>query len=253
MVIYNYPSEEELVGKRFLNLTVISVDRHLCECVCDCGTNRVLRIKLLGKTKSCGCARKSSNKNRTLDLKGQVFDQLTVVGRLEDYVSKWVCLCKCGIETIVNTSALRSGNKRSCGCLWEEARKEQVKKIAISRRLAKGFPEDFQMTPFNRIEREKTKPLVKDVLKRDSFCCAWCSKQREDFLLEVHHLVPWSVSDGLRFEKTNLVTLCKDCHYAIHQGNYKGQVNPIMTILLQGFANYQESQSSREESNAYLL
>lgn len=251
--IYTDFSEESIVGKKFEKLTVLSIDKSICQCVCDCGVERSLPKNMLGKTKSCGCARRESNKDRTFNLQGQVFGRLTVVNQAEGYVNKWVCSCECGNDSIVSTSALRAGNNRSCGCLWQEACKEQVKKIAVSRRLAKGFPEDFQMSSFNRIEREKTRPLVRQILNRDSFCCAWCSKQREESVIEVHHLVPWSISDELRFEKSNLVSLCGDCHLKIHKNNSRGPVDEIMTILLQGFANFQEEYFNREELNACIL
>lgn len=253
MAIYSSLSGQELVGKKFENLTVLSVDKVICHCICDCGVERSLRVKLLGKTKSCGCARQISNKNRALDLQGQTFERLTVVGQTEGYTNVWDCICDCGNRISVSTSALRGGNNRSCGCLWEEACREQAKKIAVSRRIAKGFPEDFQMSSFNRIERGKARPLVSKVLTRDGFCCAWCSAEKKDIAVDVHHLVPWSLSADLRFETSNMVSLCRNCHRKIHQNNHFGPVDEIMTILLKGFVNYQEEHLIKEGENIVNL
>lgn len=35
---------------------------------------------------------------------------------------RWLCLCDCGVEKIVRQEYLKSGNTRSCGCLYRESR-----------------------------------------------------------------------------------------------------------------------------------
>lgn len=42
----------------------------------------------------------------------------------------WLCLCDCGNEKVINTSALRAGFTRSCGCLQKEV-------VAAQGRLAR--------------------------------------------------------------------------------------------------------------------
>ena len=56
------------------------------------------------------------------DLKGKIFDKLTVVdyaGYNETYkISKWLCKCFCGVEVIRMASTLtRFKNQHSCGCM----------------------------------------------------------------------------------------------------------------------------------------
>lgn len=62
----------DLTGQRFGRLTVLSrtpvKDRPRWNCICDCGTEKVLPTEsLLGGTKSCGCFRRewAKDKNRT--------------------------------------------------------------------------------------------------------------------------------------------------------------------------------------------
>lgn len=57
------------------------------------------------------------------DLTGKQFGNLTVISRVEDYVSpkgthksRWLCQCKCGNTTVVTGDNLRSGNTTTCGC-----------------------------------------------------------------------------------------------------------------------------------------
>lgn len=51
---------KDLTGQQFYRFTVLShygVSRrgHLWECLCECGTKKILPTCMLGKTKSCGC------------------------------------------------------------------------------------------------------------------------------------------------------------------------------------------------------
>ena len=53
-----------------------------------------------------------------LDLTGQKFYRLTVIepASSRNGLTRWKCLCKCGLITVVHTSSLTTGHTRSCGC-----------------------------------------------------------------------------------------------------------------------------------------
>lgn len=58
------------------------------------------------------------------DLTGQRFGKLTVIKRVDDYVSekgrrekRWECQCDCGNTTIVKEARLNENGTKSCGCL----------------------------------------------------------------------------------------------------------------------------------------
>lgn len=59
---------------------------------------------------------------KLIDLTGQKFGKLTVMGRApkdnKKGVVKWQCLCDCGSTTIVVSNNLRSEKTKSCGC-WK--------------------------------------------------------------------------------------------------------------------------------------
>ncbi len=57
---------------------------------------------------------------RHIDLTGQVFGRLTVVGRATQRPSYWSCVCVCGVPKDVHRSNLRNGNTTSCGCYHKE-------------------------------------------------------------------------------------------------------------------------------------
>lgn len=52
------------------------------------------------------------------------------------------------------------------------------------------------------------------VLRRDNYTCQCCSKKHVRF--EVHHII--FRSQGGSDDESNLITLCKECHDAIHSG-----------------------------------
>jgi hypothetical protein len=64
--------------------------------------------------------------------------------------------------------------------------------------------------------RSAWKELAKAILKRDNYTCFKCGANSK---LEVHHIKKWSRYPNLRFEPTNLITVCKKCHKKIHSRN----------------------------------
>jgi 5-methylcytosine-specific restriction endonuclease McrA len=54
----------------------------------------------------------------------------------------------------------------------------------------------------------------KDVLKRDKFKCRMpnCKNKTN---LQVHHIKKWSNASALRYELSNGITLCRQCHASI--------------------------------------
>lgn len=59
---------------------------------------------------------------KLIDLTGQRFGRLTVIGRADTKSKdvKWLCKCDCGNECITKGIYLRTGDTRSCGCLAKE-------------------------------------------------------------------------------------------------------------------------------------
>ena len=57
--------------------------------------------------------------SRCVDITGQRFGKLVVVGKTENKgkLTAWKCLCDCGNETTITTGHLKSGHTKSCGCI----------------------------------------------------------------------------------------------------------------------------------------
>lgn len=72
---------------------------------------------------------------KLIDLTGQRFGKLVVVGRGSDYVSprgfssvRWICRCDCGNTTEVGRTSLKSGSIKSCGCERNAVRNMEYEK-----------------------------------------------------------------------------------------------------------------------------
>lgn len=119
--------KKDLLGKVFGKLTVIEYmgpdeknNTFLWRCKCECGGETITRTSSLtsGKTKSCGCLRKVKERE---DFTGKVFGRLTVIEyagtRPPSRISRWKCKCECGKEIVTQSTHLKSGATKSCGCL----------------------------------------------------------------------------------------------------------------------------------------
>lgn len=120
----------DLRGRIFGRLTVLRPGVRLrgkksagafWECRCTCGRQVTVPGAELrrGRTKSCPLC-------RVIDLTGQIFGRLTVVGRAKAPRNRksgrtfWLCQCTCGRRIRVDSGSLRTENTRSCGCLGRE-------------------------------------------------------------------------------------------------------------------------------------
>ena len=88
------------------------------KCRCGCGTVKLVSSVSLrmGQSRSCGCL-------KFADLANMKFGRLLVIkmiGKNKTHQALWECQCDCGNKTISTTADLKSGNKKSCGCLQKE-------------------------------------------------------------------------------------------------------------------------------------
>jgi hypothetical protein len=170
----------DLTGQKFGRLTVIEMAEKVriknttkiyWKCLCDCGNEKNILLGSLrsGRTKSCGCLKsettKEKNKNKKIDLTGKRYGRLLVIrenGKSKNNNTKWLCQCDCGNETTVTGGNLSYGSVKSCGCL---AKEETSKRRKSSRRPNKynlenefgiGYVDDkefyFDLEDYNKIK-----------------------------------------------------------------------------------------------------
>lgn len=115
----------DLTGQVINELTVLHRDpedgsKWICKCSCGKITS-IQTGKLTHKLQlSCGHIKDS----KFIDLTGQRFGKLTVVGYLGN--QSWICKCDCGKETTALGHNLRHGGVKSCGCSTIEAYKKSM-------------------------------------------------------------------------------------------------------------------------------
>lgn len=243
---------KDITGQRFGNLVVQGLDQsirnvgykgstYIYRCLCDCGNVSLVRRGNLisGHTKSCGCMRGLAHREKMReqnDLTGRVFGRLLVLGRDVENFKKFACQCECGKITSVVGHDLKTGHTRSCGCLQVEVSSSILENMKREIRSAKGLDPEKQIGTDNDLQRALFRSsLQQEILQRDDYSCLWCSDK--GVYLNVHHLQTWKACPERRFDPTNLVTLCQECHKKIHHRSYHKNVDPYMTILLEGYSN----------------
>jgi len=78
-----------------------------------------------------------------------------------------------------------------------------------------------------------TKSIRIKIIQRDNDVCVLCGNSFN----VIHHIEKWADNIANRFEITNLVLLCKDCHKKVHKFNCKLEPNPILTNKLTIYIN----------------
>ena len=59
------------------------------------------------------------------------------------------------------------------------------------------------------------------ILERDNWLCQDCGLPLGEVELEAHHIKPWFLNRRERFNISNGITLCKDCHRKRHRSGWK--------------------------------
>ena len=68
--------------------------------------------------------------------------------------------------------------------------------------------------------RDFDDPIYKEwrrkVLRRDSYKCQMPGCKRRGKRMQVHHIQKWSSASSLRYDASNCITLCWDCHNEVN-------------------------------------
>lgn len=126
--------KDDMIGKTFGRWTVISFshrneqNRKYYNCICSCGTKRVVKGGSLkeGKSQSCGCLHKDTLtakiKKNSDNMIGKTIGRWTVISvshKDEQHRTVYYnCKCSCGTKRKVRSDSLLTS--KSCGCLQKE-------------------------------------------------------------------------------------------------------------------------------------
>jgi len=235
---YHSNQKYDLMDQTFGQLRVIGIAppradkkgmRWLCECSCGKITHQTSNALVKGGCYSCGCSkthrrhkdRKPSS--RRYNLIGQKFGSLLVISIAESTKNgDWLCQCECGKSCTMNSTQLRKGRAKSCGC-----------KKAASCRSANSKPPGYSgATARYSSYRSGAKrrnlifPLTRErfieLVQRDCFYCGR-PPQRSLTCSTKGIPIPHSkfcsngidrVDSSIGYVEDNIVTACADCNVA---------------------------------------
>ncbi len=170
--------------------------------------------------------------SRSKDLTGKRFGKLVVLKKTNKRYDKrvvWKCICDCGNEKFANTSVLKNGSVKSCGCLFKykkgkaafNALYRDYKKQAKNRGFEFNIPEE----DFRRLTSEN---------------CFYCDAEptQEFKRVGANGSYFYNGVDRLDNEKGyvkgNCVACCKVCNYAKRSMSYsqfKGWIRKVYSEL----------------------
>lgn len=118
-------SEQELIGKTFGKMTVLSIykdgsNAKKCLCRCECGHEKEAYLSNLmgGRTRSCGCS--AGGRKNKKDITGKRFGLLVAIRPTKERRTGsvvWECRCDCGNIVLWSRKELLSRRTPNCGCL----------------------------------------------------------------------------------------------------------------------------------------
>ena len=114
---------------------------------------------------------------------------------------------QCGHKSKISLNKFLCGRGRVCPRC---ARPRGIKHHAYNPNLTEADRQKRDM-----VGTYDMKKLRMEAYKRDHFTCQLCGDNRGGNLV-AHHLDGWSTDIDKRFELSNLITLCKECHKAFH-------------------------------------
>jgi hypothetical protein len=223
--VHTVPRYKDETGNRYGRLVVLKYagsnkrGNATWLCQCDCGEKATVLGSYLrsGWTQSCGCLHKEIAAERNfIDLVGHKYSRLTVIEQRESDKrggSRWLCQCDCGKTLVVSSHNLRSGNTKSCGCLWKD--------IVL---LPEGESAFNQL--YNRIKQDVrghefdlTKEQVRALIEQPCHYCGLPPSQK--MKVDTHGYNGGIVYNGIdRLDSTrgyvtgNVVPCCKYCNWA---------------------------------------
>lgn len=217
-----------LINRRFDKLLVLRQGEYVGKnnkhtqwvCLCDCGKEKSVRTTnlLKGMTKSCGCLKSPDltglKYGRLLVLKKAITRPVSKAGKIRtDY--SWDCVCDCGKLSSVQSSHLRSGGTKSCGCLQREmlpTTKYYHGVHFLIKEYRRGAAE-------RKIEWNLSDAEVEVITSRN---CYYCTKPPSKALTPPDRKVLVTfyfngidrLDSSKGYESDNVVTCCTMCNYS---------------------------------------
>lgn len=180
-----------------------------------------------GKRKCCSspCSNKLKARNKRKDITGLKFNRLTAKSfAYTKHGACWLFVCDCGKEKIANSSEVRTGKTKSCGCWNLEKKIERIKAWSKLPYEQKGFIEKYhqgESASYSATHHwlNRTHPQPEK--------CQKCGRKGEFSMNHGKGGLRWNIEyaqiHGMKMKKAlkNFFTLCKTCHNTYDQKGRK--------------------------------
>lgn len=191
---------------------------------CFCGKIFFIAPKEIysNRVMSCGCIHKKIVSEKSVsNLINKKFERLLVISRSintnKHRVAIWLCKCDCGKMIEVYGSALRSKKTKSCGCLKKEISINTLKNHGYLNKGKNNPNYNHLLTKEERLANRyisEYNEWVKNIYSRDNYKCRLCNSKNK---INAHHLDGYHWCKERRFDISNGITLCYNCHINFHK------------------------------------
>ena len=212
------------IGQRFGRMVVLRVSENqgvykttMVDCLCDCGKEFRAGISTIrqGRHVGCGC-------ETTTDLDSMVGTRKGLLSVTRHYIRHAStgrdyemvdCKCDCGGTDILRTEWFNKPERDRCyRCMLSKMISAGRQKVSLEDWTGFKISEGRRARGDSRNHRWRM-----DVLERDAYTCQCCGTKDK---LEAHHIKNFSKKKELRFEVSNGITLCYDCHSMYAEGSF---------------------------------
>lgn len=165
--------------------------------------------------------------SKRLELTGQRFGRLVVIGfsHTDKENAYWLCKCDCGKDTIVQRSSLRSGGTKSCGCLCKEITRK-LGKQTLSKGIAarnKALSDHKISAKKRNIEQALTDEQIIALHKENCHYCG-ASPSNKAFQKNYNGSYTYNGIDRVDNNKgyliDNVISCCTFCNHAKNKLSY---------------------------------
>lgn len=168
---------------------------------------------------------------------------------------KYTCLCDCGTKIEIIKSNLKNGTTNSCGCLRDEASKENIKKSHEARVIYK--PQDLSSQRVWERRYSDGDLTLEEFRLLSQNLCWYCNaspsntanwykgdKRSNQSRIDAANFIYNGldrVDNSLPHNKNNLVCCCFDCNKAKMEMTLKDFKDHIIKLILSRVINYSNS------------
>jgi hypothetical protein len=211
----------DITGQKFNRLTALSwVEGYKWLWKCSCGTQKIIvkQSVLSGGTKSCGCLNKENIRAKE-DIIGKKFNRWTVIAFGPDPEKgkryRWLCRCECGKESLKDSTSLKTGASKSCGCFsvdYTAIRNRKYPGNVARNNLVSNYRNGARDRGFCwELTHDQCETLF---LQRCHYCGILPSRTTKS----KHEAFTWNgidrIDSKLGYTTENTVTCCYNCNYA---------------------------------------